>query len=185
MGWFRAELGDDVLDFEAQMGPGVDELIASGQIAVVRGRLLAWRKTIGWPGRPVGRRLGRVVGVERGVVPGVEGDGPEAALAETRTKLEATLVGVNRIYLLTNTFCLSNNWMLDDLGMAEMVRRFLSKARQYGDEHKLDVDTHFSAPIRSVGRFGWTGSASIRCTGTALELQEFVHRVCGLACVGL
>lgn len=188
MRWTWKRIPEGVLDPERQLGGDVGELVARGEFAEVHKRLLRWQRTIGRTGDKVGRKLAAVCAQQS--VLGTAGSSSMAetayaTLEETRVKLAASLVPVTRAYLLSTRFVFKHYWMLDDFGQARWVYAFLVEARKFGKEHALEVGTAFQSPIRSVGSLGWTGSANLRCVGTAGELQQFVQEVCRLAFVGL
>jgi hypothetical protein len=189
MRWTRVKIADDALDPVVQLGSDLDALVDAGEYAVVRKRLLKWQRAIGRPGDKVGRKLAAVVSSslhDAGEdAASVVGESEANVLEATRLTLAATLVGVNRAYLLSNKFVFDHYWMLDDLCRAKWVYEFLAEAEKYCKDKHLEIRTSFQAPIRSIGSLGWTGSASFRCVGTAGELQLFVDKVCRLSFVGL
>jgi hypothetical protein len=80
--------------------------------------------------------------------------------------------------------------LVDDGEFGELRKRLESWQRTLGHPgdrvgRRLGAAICGQASIRSVGSFGWTGSAKLRCVGNAGELQQFVQEVCRLAFVGL
>jgi hypothetical protein len=184
MQWAWRRIPEGVLDGQRQLGSDVNVLVEAGEFAEVRQRLLRWQRSIGRPGHPVRPKLAAAVHAQQALLNTSEED-PADALEETRQAVANSLIPVTRAYLLSTRFVFKHSWMLDDLLQARWVREFLTDARRFGTEHGMPVETSFQAPTRSIGSFGWTGSARLRCEGTADELQRFVHEVCRLACVGL
>jgi hypothetical protein len=160
---------------------GTQEAISSGDYRKAWKDLMAWQKAVGKPGDPLD---GWLLKSARASLQAEEGKevSPEEVVSRTeelRTRISRTLLPVERAYLVNEHF----QWHLSasDIGdfmAADWIFDFLVRARAYARQHNLSYDDRFHPPHRSVGNYGWSGSARMQIKGNAMELQNFADEVC-------
>ena len=155
--------------------------VTAGNYERVWKALLSWRKAVGKPGDPMKKRL------LKGAQASIEAEGKAeptseeigSYIEELRERIARTLLPVERAYLLNKRF----KWQLRAGDITTFVRsdrihNFLVRANKYARQHDLHYEERLTPPHRSVGNYGWSGSAWMKVEGNAVELQNFVDEVC-------
>jgi hypothetical protein len=162
---------------------GTQEVIDNGDYKQAWQALMAWQKAVGKPADPISGRLLKnlLASLQAGDDQEVSAEEIASTTEKLREKISRTLLPIERAYLVNEHF----KWQLhaNDIGdfiAADWIFDFLVRARQYAQQHNLSYDDRFTPPRRSIGNYGWSGSARMQIEGSAMDLQNFADAVCCL-----